>query len=226
MLKIGGVKMHVFAGKEKLLIKYVQELDEENVVKLADEILNEGTTPPYVLELINRGMYKVGELYENKDYYIADLIMAGLIFRKVLELDKMTAHFQNNQTKKIGKIIIGTVKGDIHDIGKDIFRGMLEINGFEVVDLGVDVPKEIFFNSTIDHKPHIIGLSGVLTNTIETMKEIVAFFAQKGMREQVKFIVGGSHLARDSCAYIGADGFANDASVGVKMCKKWVERTN
>ena len=207
---------------KKSMINYVEQLDEDNVVRLVNEILNEGIGPLDVLEWVNEGMIRVGKLYESKNYYIADLIMAGIIFKEVLELDKMTAHFHSQNNKRIGKVIIGTVKGDIHDIGKDIFRGMLETNGFEVIDLGVDVPKELFIKKITEYKPDIVGISGVLTSTVDTMKEVVDALGEAELRAKVKIIVGGNHLNEDACKYIGADGFANDASVGVKVCKEWV----
>ncbi|MCC9296464.1 B12-binding domain-containing protein, partial [Clostridium sp. WLY-B-L2] len=134
--------MHNLSELKKLIIKYVEQLDEEKVINLADEALDKGMDPITLLETVNIGMEKVGKLYENKDYYIADLILSGLIFRNILELDKMKKYFLQNKDKGLGKVVLGTVKGDIHDIGKDIFKGMLEANGFEVIDLGVDVPKE------------------------------------------------------------------------------------
>ncbi|GBF32599.1 5-methyltetrahydrofolate--homocysteine methyltransferase [Desulfocucumis palustris] len=218
--------MKDFRKKQRSLIKHVEQLDEVNAVKLAAELLEDGMEPLYLLDLINQGMNRVGQLYENKRYYIADLIMAGLIFKQVLELDKMTAHFNIKHNNKIGSVVLGTVKGDIHDIGKDIIRGMLEANGFEVVDVGVDVPKEHFLKKYEEYKPDILGLSGVLTNTVDTMKEVVDAFAGAGLRDKVKIIVGGNHLTEESCKFIGADNFANDASVGVKVCKEWMNCTN
>lgn len=213
-------------SKQRSLIEFVEQLDEENVVKLADELLNEGMDPLYLLELIKEGMNGVGKLYERKNYYIADLIMAGLIFKQVLELDKMTAHFHSKQNNKIGRVVLGTVKGDIHDIGKDILRGMLEANGFEVIDVGVDVPKELFVKKYEEYKPDILGLSGVLTYTVETMKEVVDAFVAAGIRDKVRIIVGGNHLTEEICRFIGADDFANDASIGVRTCKEWMSRIN
>lgn len=208
--------------KKRLLVQYVQQLDEENVVELANQLLHEGIDPLTLLELINEGMNLVGELYQSKEYYIADLIMAGIIFKQVLELDEISTHFNSRNNKKVGKLVLGTVKGDIHNIGKDIFRGMLEANGFEVIDLGVDVPKELFLKKVEEQKPDIVGLSGVLTNTIEAMKEVIDEFENAGLRQEFKFIIGGSHLTADTCRYIGADSFANDASTGVKQCWKWM----
>lgn len=208
--------------KEKLLIKYVELLDEERVLDLADELLNEGEEPLHLLELINEGMYGVGKLYESKDYYIADLIMAGIIFKQVLALEKMVDHFKAKRSKVIGRVVLGTVAGDIHDIGKEIFRGMMEANGFEVIDLGVDVPKELFVKKVLEYKPDIVGLSGILTNTIEAMKGVLEALTEAGLRDKVKVIVGGNHLNEEICAYIGADSYARDASRGVKTCLEWV----
>ncbi|WP_422447470.1 cobalamin B12-binding domain-containing protein [Thermoanaerobacterium sp. DL9XJH110] len=205
---------------EDLIIKAVEELDEEKVLKLVDRALNAGMEPLYVLDLIKEGVKRVGILYENQKYFIADLIMAGLIFKEVLELEKIKKQFCNNNNKKLGKLVIGTVKGDLHDIGKDIFKGMMEANGFETIDLGVDVPKEVFTKNVIKYKPDIVGLSGVLTSTIESMKEIVEALVDAGVRNDVKIILGGNHLTPDACDYIGADCYTNDASVGVKLCKK------
>ncbi len=209
--------------KEGMLVKYVEQLDEERVLQLAGELLDQGIDPLYLLELINEGMNRVGKMYERKEYYIADLIMAGIIFKQVLAQEKMVAHFKARCSEKIGRVVLGTVSGDIHDIGKDIFRGMMEANGFEVIDLGVDVPKELFVRKVVEYKPDIVGLSGILTNTIEAMKEVVEALAEAGLRDKVKVIVGGNHLTEEACAYIGADSFAKDASEGVKTCMEWVE---
>lgn len=214
--------MKNFDKKERVLIKQVEQLDETDALKLAEELLNEGMEPLYLLDLINEGMKLVGKHYESKEYFIADLIMAGLIFKQVLELEQMLAHFNVRHSNKIGKVLLGTVKGDIHDIGKDIFRGMMEANGFEVIDVGVDVPKELFIKKFTEYKPDILGLSGVLTNTVETMKEIVDAFVDAGIRTDVRIIAGGNHLTEKVCEFIGADSFANDAPEGVKICRAWM----
>ncbi|MEW9122946.1 MAG: cobalamin-dependent protein [Thermotaleaceae bacterium] len=207
----------------ELLIQYIEQLDEDNVIQLAEKALDEDIEPLRLLEIINEGMSRVGKLYERKDYYIADLIMAGLIFKEVLALNKMTAFFQGNRDRKIGKILLGTVKGDIHDIGKDIFKSMLEASGFQVIDLGVDVPKEYFVKRFMEEKPDIVGLSGALTYTVESMKDVVNAFSEAGIREQVKIIIGAHHLTKEICTYIGANGFANDVSVGIKVCLGWMD---
>lgn len=208
------------------LVNYVEELDEDNSIKLAKEVLNEGIDPIYLLDLMNEGMKRVGKLYDCKDYYIADLIMAGLIFRQVLELEEMTDFFRGTYDKKTGKIVIGTVKGDIHDIGKDIFRYMLEAYGFDVIDLGVDVSREIFLKNVEKHNPDILALSGVLTSTVDEMKEVVNSLKEAHLRDEVKVIIGANHLTADALKFIGADAFATDASVGAKLCREWMNAEN
>lgn len=218
--------MRDFDHLKELIIDYVEQLDEEQVLKIAEQALNEGMEPVTLLNQINKGMNRVGELYESKEYYIADLIMAGLIFKEVLELDKMKAHFHSSTKKIIGKVVVGTAKGDIHDIGKDIFRGMLETNGFMVIDLGVDVPEDLFVKKVLEHKPDIIGISGVLTNTIEAMREVVDALQKAGLRDQVKVILGGDYLTKEGCIYAGADDFAKEASDGVMKCRSWMNSIN
>lgn len=206
------------------IINAVEQLNEEKVLKLSEEALSAGMEPLTLLETVNEGMLRVGRLYEEKTYFIADLIMAGIIFKEVLELDKMSEQFRSNGIKKIGRVLVGTVRGDLHDIGKDIFRGLMEANSFEVIDLGVDVPAEHFVKKVLEYKPDILALSGVLTFTTEVMREVILALEEAGIRNKVKVIVGGNHLTERACRYIGADGYANDASEGVKLCVNWLPK--
>lgn len=208
---------------EELLVKNVEQLNEENSLKLAREAISQGIDPLYLLYLMNEGMKRVGKLYDCKDYYIADLIMSGLIFREVLELEEMTDFFHRTYDKKAGKVVIGTVKGDIHDIGKDIFKYMLEAYGFDVIDLGVDISSEIFVKNVAKHHPDIVALSGVLTSTVDEMKEVVDSLIEANLRNNVKIIIGASHLTKDTFTYIGADSYATDVSEGAKVCREWMK---
>ncbi|ADL07556.1 cobalamin B12-binding domain-containing protein [Thermosediminibacter oceani] len=205
---------------EESIIKAVEELNETKVIRLASKALNAGMDPLFLLDLIKEGVKRVGKLYEDQKYFIADLIMAGLIFKEVLELEKMKLKFQRKSNEILGRVIVGTVKGDLHDIGKEIFEGLMKANGFEAIDLGVDVSKEVFTKSVIKYKPDIVALSGVLTSTIDSMKEIVDALVEAGVRNDVKIILGGSHLTKEACDYIGADFYTNDASEGVRLCKQ------
>lgn len=205
------------------IVRAVEDLDEDKVMELVQKALDEGVEPLRLLDLIKQGMDRVGKLYENKEYFIADLIMAGLIFKEVLELEKMAAQFHCDSRPRLGTLMIGTVKGDLHDIGKDIFRGMMEATGFRVVDLGVDVPKEVFVRKAKELKPDIIGLSGVLNFTIGTMKDTVEALEEAGLRDDTMVIIGGNHITKEACEYVGADFYTNDASVGTKVCKDWLK---
>jgi methanogenic corrinoid protein MtbC1 len=209
--------------KEEIILA-VEQLNEDAVLRLSEQALLDGMEPLSLLETVNEGMHRVGRLYEDKTYFIADLIMAGIIFKEVLELEKMTEQFHSSTNKKLGKVVVGTVRGDLHDIGKDIFRGMMETNYFEVIDLGVDVPKEAFIKKVLEVKPDILGLGGVLTYTTDAMKEVVDALQEAGIRDEVKVIIGGTHLTEDACIYIGADGYANDATLGVKLCATWTKK--
>jgi len=211
---------------DELIVNAVEELDEDRVIDLAQKALSDGMKPLYLLELVKCGMSRVGKRYENKQYFIADLIMAGLIFKEVLKLDKMTEEFNKGIVDRMNKVIVGTVKGDLHDIGKDIFKGLLDAHGFNVIDLGVDVPAEAFVEAVKMHKPDIVGLSGVLNFTIDTMKETVEALRCANVRDKVMVILGGNHLTKEALEYIGADYYTNDASIGVKVCKKWVNTKN
>mgnify|MGYP000844875386 CR=1 FL=1 len=212
-----------FTELEKQLVEAVAELEEDKVLQLAEKALTEGMEPLTLLQAVNKGMQRVGELYEEKTYFIADLIMAGLIFKEVLGLKPIQKLFYAKNKKKIGKLVLGTVQGDLHDIGKDIFRGLMETNNFEVIDLGVDVPAEKFVRKTLEHKPDIVGMSGVLTYTVDAMKEVVEALKEAEIRDSVKVIVGGGHLTEASCKFIGADAYSNDAFEGVKLCLQWMK---
>lgn len=213
----------VFESKE-LLVGYVEQLEEKKVLELAKQALEQGMNPLALINLIIEGMNRVGKRYENKDYYIADLIMAGIIFREVLGLSAITSYSSNHYKNKRGRVLIGTVKDDIHDIGKEIFRALLETHGFEVIDLGVDVSGETFVQKAIEYQPQIIGLSGVLTSTLDQMKQVVDEFTKAGLRDKVRIIAGANYLNPHGCQYIGADGFATEASKGIEICLEWTTR--
>lgn len=218
--------MKDFSKTKELLVDNVEQLEEKKVLELANQALDQGMNPLDLVDLIIEGMNRVGKHYESKDYYIADLIMAGIIFREVLGLSKMTSYFSNHYEKKSGKVLIGTVKDDIHDIGKEIFRALLETHGFEVIDLGVDVPGETFVKKAEEYKPDIIGLSGVLTSTLDQMKQVVDAFKEAGLRDKVRIIAGANYLNADGCSYIGADGFATEAPKGIEICLGWMNSSS
>lgn len=209
------------------IIKAVSELKEEEVLKLVKEEIENGTDSLKIFKQLQQGMDKIGQLYETSDYFIGDLIMAGIIFREVIELINNYSESNNDIGKKessIGTVLLGTVRGDLHDIGKDIFSGLIQAAGFKVYDLGVDVLPETFVKKAKEIKPDIIGLSGVLTLSLNGMKEVVDKLEEEGLRDTVKVIIGGNSVSPEVCKYIGVDVATKDATEGVETCKRWVER--
>ncbi|MFY9273073.1 MAG: cobalamin-dependent protein [Thermacetogeniaceae bacterium] len=202
------------------LIAAVEQLNGDEVIKLVEQRMKTGKDPAYLQKQIQLGMIKVGILYEKGDYFIADLIMAGEIVKEVLKL--ILSKPKKDNYNKIGTVLLGTVEGDIHDLGKNIFSSMLEAEGFEVIDLGTDVAPKEFVVQTKKIQPQIVAMSGVLTLAVESMKKTVDALISHGLRDQVKVLIGGNAVNRISFEYIGADAFTNCADEGVVYCKKWV----
>lgn len=205
------------------LVKAITELNEEKVLKIIKTELEKGTDSNELLSVLQQGMDNVGDLYEKSEYFIADLIMAGIIFREVLEMDAMRFHKDYAGRNPKGTMVLGTVTGDLHDIGKDIFKDLVASAGFQVYDLGVDVPPSKFVDKYLETKADIVAMSGVLSLAITGMKETVDAFVEAGIRDQVKIIVGGNLINADASAFIGADGHSNNAMEGLRICKSWIK---
>jgi methanogenic corrinoid protein MtbC1 len=206
-----------------VLVKAITELNEEKVLKIIKSELEKGTDSNELLLVLQQGMDNVGNLYEKSEYFIADLIMAGIIFREVLDMEAMRFHKGFVGENPVGTMILGTVKGDLHDIGKDIFKDLANSAGFLVYDMGVDVDPQAFLDKFNETKADIIGLSGVLSLAITGMKETVDLFEEAGLRDQVKIIVGGNLINKDAAEFIGADGYSSNAMEGLKICKAWIK---
>lgn len=205
------------------LEKAITELNEEKVLKIIKSELEKGTDSNELLSVLQQGMDHVGDLYEKSEYFIADLIMAGIIFREVLDMDAMHFHKDYVGENPVGTMILGTVRGDLHDIGKDIFKDLANSAGFQVYDLGVDVDPQRFLDKYLETRADIIGMSGVLSLAITGMKETVDLFREAGLRDHVHIIVGGNLINEDAAAFIGADGHSNNAMEGLKICKAWIK---
>lgn len=196
-------------------------LEDEIVIDLLQKFVASNPTEQEALELLEvcqASMSKVGEYYEKGEYFVADLIFAGKLLSTAIELLKPVMSSQETEFK--GKILIGTVHGDLHDIGKNIFKGLAKTAGFELYDLGIDVSVETFVKNAQLLQPDIIGLSGILTMTIDSMKETVEGLKEAGIT--AKIIIGGIPVTAENATYIGADAFTNNAAEGVKICQDWV----
>ena len=203
------------------LITALADLKEDEALKIVEEKLNAGEDPFKILEDIRLGMEIVGNRFAKNEYFISDLLYAGEILRVVTETVKPKLA-KAKETKLLGKVIIGSVAGDIHDIGKNIVVFMLEVNGFEVHDLGVDIPPEKFVEKIKETGATIIGLSGFLALAFDSMKETIQAIKDAGLRDKVKVMIGGGQISEDVRKYTGADAYGTDAMEGVSLAKKWV----
>lgn len=194
------------------------DLNKEKVLELTRKRVEAGEDIFNILEDMRIATDIIGERFENGWYFISDLIMAGEILKGVMNILNPFLSKKVRKDRK-GKIAIGTVKGDIHDIGKNIVIALLEAEGFEVVDLGVDVPPEVFVDCVKKHNPHILALSGLLTEAIESMKKTIDAIKEAGVRKQLKVIIGGGRIDEEARRYTGADEWSDDAVRGVKKIK-------
>ncbi len=194
--------------------------DVEEVKETVDRTLKSGVDPLEILNTLNQALDEVGRRYEKGEYFLSELIMAGVLSTEVTNL--LEPHLIRSRRRSLGKVAIGTVRGDIHDIGKNILIMMLRSAGFDVVDLGVDVPAENFANAIEEKQANILGLSALLTSSMDEMKKVIETIEKRGLRNRVKIVVGGRPLTREFAKEIGADGYAKDAVEGVKVVKDLV----
>ena len=203
------------------LVTALADLKEEEALKIVEEKLNAGEDPFKILEDVRLGMEIVGNHFANNEYFISDLLYAGEILRTLTEKVKPKLA-TTKETKRLGKVIIGSVAGDIHDIGKNIVVFMLEVNGFEVHDLGVDIPPKKFVEKIKETGATIVGLSGFLALAFDSMKQTIQAIKDAGLRDKVKVMIGGGQISEDVRKYTGADAYGKDAMAGVSIAKKWV----
>jgi methanogenic corrinoid protein MtbC1 len=204
----------------KDLAKALADLKEDEVLAIVKERLDAGGDPMGILNDAGRGMETVGTRFSKSEYFIPDLVYSGEILKKVNDLVKPKLA-KEGVTKTGGKVIIGTVAGDIHDIGKDIVVFMLDVSGFEVYDLGVDVPVQKFVDKIKETNAPIVGLSGFLTLAYDAMKQTIEAIKAAGLREKTKIMIGGGQITDDIVKYTGADAYGKDAVAGVALAKKW-----
>jgi len=164
----------------------------------------------------------VGERFQSGEYFIPSLIYSAEIMREIGDILKPKIKASGAQSESLGKVLMGTVAGDVHDIGKNVVTFMLQVNGFEVKDLGVDVAKETFIREIRAFKPDVLGLSGLMTSVYDTMKETIEAVEGAGLRKGLKVIIGGGQIDETVRDYTKADAFATDAGIGVQQCKVWM----
>jgi methylmalonyl-CoA mutase cobalamin-binding domain/chain len=190
--------------------------------KLVVEEALKSMDPLEIINCMTEGMAEVGRLYEERVYFVTELLIAGEIMSQNIEVLK--PHLAEGETPTAhGKIVFGTVKDDIHDIGKNIMISLLKVAGFEVIDLGVDVPAAKFVESLKETKADILAMSSLLTSTVDQIKKVIAELEKEGLRDQLKVIIGGAAVTEDFAREVGVDGYAVDATLGVEKCKAFLQ---
>jgi methanogenic corrinoid protein MtbC1 len=203
------------------LVKLIVSLNEKEAVKLLQKKVDSGEDPLKILDEVRTAMGKVGDKFENKEFFLPDLIMSGEILRQIAEILEPELK-AGAEVKRLGKIVLGTVFGDIHDIGKDVVKFIMDANGFDVVDLGVDVTKEKFVEAIREENPEIVALSGFLTLAYDSMKETIEEIEKAGLKDKVKIMTGGGQMDETIREYVNADAYGKDAVEAVEIAKKWV----
>ena len=203
-------------------VNLLADLKEDEVLKQTKQRLDAKEEPLKILEDSRKGMEIVGKRFADGEYFLPELVFSGELLRQVTEMVKPHLTKSSAQIKRHGKVVIGTVAGDIHDIGLNIVDFMLDVNGFEVTNLGVDVPVEKFVKAMKDTKAPVLGLSGFLTPAFDAMKETVEALEKAGLRKNIKIMIGGGQMDDEVKKYAKADAFGKDAMAAVSLSKKWI----
>ncbi len=206
------------------LIDAITDMREEDALELANQLLAGGTDPLSILDDCRSAMDVVGKRFEKGESFIPELILAGEMLAEISTVVKPRIQAAG-AVKKYGKVVLGTVQGDIHDIAKDIVGFMLDINGFEVIDLGIDVPVQKFVDAVRESGAKVVALSGFLTLAFDPMKDTVAALKAAGFTD-VKIMIGGGQIDEQVRLYTGADKFGKDAIAAVNMAKEWYGVSN
>lgn len=202
----------------------VVDMQEDTALDLTKKYLDENVPALEIFNCYQDALEEIGKRFEQEVYFIPELIMAGEMMKAGAEIlkPKLAEQGGGEERKKLGKILIATVEGDIHDIGKNIVTMMMDLNGLEVKDIGVDIPADKIISEARDFGASIIGLSGLLTLSFDSMKSVVDKLEEQGVRDQFKVIIGGGQMDERVCDYVGADAYVTDALRGVSYAKSWL----
>jgi 5-methyltetrahydrofolate--homocysteine methyltransferase len=205
------------------LAKLLSDLKEPEALAFVEKALEEGVKPMDLLEDAKEGMNIVGQRFADSDYFIPDLVFSGEILKRIVViLEPHLKSEKGEEAERLGKVIIGTVAGDIHDIGKDLVVFMLDVSGFEVTDLGIDVPVQRFVDAIKETGSTVVGLSGFLTLAFDSMKETVEAIQEAGLRDDVKIMIGGGQIDEQVREFTGADAYGRDAVEAVALAQRWI----
>lgn len=206
------------------LTKAVVDMEEAKALELTRKYLDEGVDPVLIYGAFQNSLEEIGQRFEQEIYFIPELILSGKMMESASEIIKpYMKNTGSEKSKKHGRILIATVEGDIHDIGKNIVVMMMDIAGFEIKDMGVDVPTDQIVAEVKAYQPDILGLSGLLTLAFDPMKDVVDGLVAGGLRDQTKVIIGGGQMDEGVMELTGADAWVIDAVAGVNYCKEWTK---
>ncbi len=203
------------------LISNMADLMEDETIAMVKELVSSGTNPMSILDDASSAMALVGKRFETGEYFIPDLMMAGEILKGISDIVKPLLE-KEGPAKKKGKVLIGTVAGDIHDIGTDIVQFMLDVSGYDVLNIGIDVPVPTFVEKIKEFKPVVVGLSGFLTLAFDSMKKTVEAIEEAGLRKDIKIMIGGGQMDDEIRKYVKADAYGKDAMAAVTLCNQWI----
>ena len=198
------------------------ELKEPEALDYVEKQLAAGADAAGMLDEARAGMKVVGQKFAEGTYFIPDLIFSGEILKQIAEKLKPHMSAGGAAEKKLGTVVVGTVEGDIHDIGKDMVVFMLDTAGFEVIDVGIDAPAGKFVEAIKSSGAQVVGLSGFLTLAFDAMKNTVEAIAEAGLRDKVKIMIGGGQIDDEVCKYTGADAYGNDANAAITLTQGWL----
>jgi methylmalonyl-CoA mutase cobalamin-binding domain/chain len=201
------------------IFQAIVDLDIENIAEIVKISLKKGSDPYQVLDYLRRGMDEVGRRFELGEYFLADLVMAGETMKMAMEV--LTPYLRGQDEKVCGKVVLGTIQGDLHDIGKDIVKALLSSAGFEVYDLGIDVPPEKFVDKAKEVGARVIAISSLLSTTVPVVGDVVKELKKANLRDKIKVIIGGAAVRPYHVEKYGVDAAVNDAVKGVEIIKSW-----
>ena len=210
-------------SSEEDLYEAVVNLEEDNSYSLVKKMVEDRKDPDKIIEILKKAVDEIGERFSKKEYFLTELVMAGEIFQQSVKILEPLLK-SKEQTKSSGTVVIGTVKGDVHDIGKNIFVTLLKAAGYEVHDLGVDIPPEKFLEKVKEKNADVVAYSGLLTVALESMKETTELLKSNGLRDKVKIIIGGLPVDEMWMKEAGADAFTDNAFEGVKIVNEWLKQ--
>ena len=210
-------------GIKEELIEAVTELQEERTYTVVKKLIEEGVNPKEIIDLLRKGVETVGEKFSKKEYFLTELVMAGEIFQQSAKILESTLKKEVVESTNLGTVIIGTVKGDVHDIGKNIFVTLLKAANYQVHDLGVDIPAEKFVEKVKETNANIVAYSGLLTIALDAMKETTEALKSAGLRDKVKIIIGGLPVDEMWMKEAGADAYTDSAFKGVNIITNWIK---